>query len=118
MPENKDYLNVPDENGNVHISEEVLESIAIGAAREVDGVYNVAPANALPDFMKKVASRGVRITREEEKLVLDLCLVVNYGVVIPEMAAKVQCAVASSVEAMTGCSVQCVNVHVVGVHLN
>ncbi len=118
MPENKDYLNVPDENGNVHISEEVLESIAIGAAKEVEGVYNVAPANALPDFMKKVASRGVRIIREDEHLVVDLCLVVNYGVVIPEMAAKVQYAVASSVEEMTGCHVHCVNVHVVGVHLN
>ncbi len=118
MPENKDYLNVPDENGNVHISQEVLESITIGAAREVDGVCNVAPANALPDFMKKVASRGVRITGEEGALTIDLCLVVNYGVVIPEVAQKVQNSVASSIEAMTGCKVQCVNVHVVGVHLN
>ena len=96
MPENKDYLNVPDENGNVHISQEVLESITIGAAREVDGVCNVAPANALPDFMKKVASRGVRITGEEGALTIDLCLVVNYGVVIPEVAQKVQNSVASS----------------------
>lgn len=118
MPENKDYLNVPDANGNIHISEEVVESIAISAAKEVEGVYNVAPASALPDFMKKVASRGVRITSEEGAVALDICLVVEYGVVIPDAAAEVQKAVASSVEAMTGCQVHHVNVHVVGVHLN
>lgn len=118
MPENKDYLNVPDADGHIHISEEVAESIAISAAKEVEGVHNVAPASALPDFMKKVGSRGVRITREENNLALDICLVVEYGVVIPEVAVRVQAAVASAVESMTGCAVHHVNVHVVGVHLN
>lgn len=118
MPENKDYLNVPDANGNIHISEEVAESIAISAAKEVEGVYNVATASALPEFMKKAASRGVRITCEDGVVALDICLVVEYGVVIPEVAVEVQNAVASSIEAMTGCRVQHVNVHVVGVHLN
>lgn len=118
MPENKDYLNVPEADGHIHISEEVAESIAISAAKEVEGVHNVAPASALPDFMKKVSSRGVRITRDDGQIAIDLCLVVEYGVVIPEVAAKVQTAVIAAIESMTGCAVHHVNVHVVGVHLN
>ena len=117
MPENKDYLNVPEKNGNIHIAEDVVSAIAIGAAKETDGVHALAPANALPDFMKKAASRGVRVTAEEDGLVIDLFLVVDYGVVIPDVAAKVQNAVSASVEAMTGCGVSCVNVHVAGVHI-
>lgn len=118
MPENKDYLNMPDQNGNIHIAEEVVAAIAIGAAKETDGVHALAPANALPDFMKKAASRGVRVTAEEEGLVVDLFIVVDYGVVIPDVAAKVQAAVTSGVEGMTGCGVGRVNVHVVGVHID
>ena len=118
MSENKDYLNLPDQNGNVHIAEEVVAAIAIGAAKETEGVHAVASANALPDFMKKVASRGVRVTVKDEAMVVDLFLVVAYGVVIPDVAAKVQNAVSTAIESMTGYAVHHVNVHVVGVHLD
>ena len=118
MADNKEYLNLPQENGNIHIAEDVVAAIAIGAAKEVEGVHAVAPAGAMPDFMKKGATRGVRITVEEDGMSIDLFLVVEYGVVIPEVAEKVQHAVSSSVEAMTGRGVRSVNVHISGVHLN
>ncbi len=118
MSENKDYLNVPDENGNIHIAEDVVAAIAISTAKETEGVHAVAPANALPDFMKKAASRGVRVTMKDEAMIVDLFLVVEYGVVIPDVAAKVQNAVSTAIESMTGCGVHQVNVHVVGVHLD
>ena len=118
MPENKDYLNVPDQSGNVHIAEEVVSAIAIGAAKETEGVHAVAPANALPDFMMKAASRGVRVAMEGSNMIVDLFLVVEYGVVIPDVAAKVQNAVSTAIESMTGYAVHHVNVHVVGVHLD
>ena len=38
MPENKDYMTHPEELGCIHISEDVLASIASGAAVEVEGV--------------------------------------------------------------------------------
>ena len=37
MGENKDYMTHPDEMGCIHISEDVLASIAAGAAAEVEG---------------------------------------------------------------------------------
>ena len=48
-------------------------------------------------------------------LKLDLYLTVRYGTPIPEVAENAQKAVSSAVEAMTGCSVEAVNIHVGGV---
>ena len=50
-------------------------------------------------------------------LVLDVYLTVKFGTPIPEVAENAQKAVISAVEAMTGCSVGAVNVHVGGVTL-
>ena len=50
-------------------------------------------------------------------LTLDLYLTVEYGHAIPEVAENAQKAVASAVEAMTGCPVGTVNIHVGGVTL-
>ena len=50
-------------------------------------------------------------------LVLDLYLTVQYGYAIPEVAENAQRSVSSAIEAMTGCTVGAVNIHVGGVTL-
>lgn len=105
----KDYVTHPEEMGAIHISEEVLSAIAASAAAEIDGVAGLMNAG------KKGASRGVKITIGEEKTVVDIYLMVNYGQPIPAVAEKVQNAVVSSMAAMAGFPVQEVNVHVGGV---
>ena len=118
MAENKEYMHG---EGNLHIAEDVVMSIVIGAAKEIEGVFSVTPQANVSSYMKKGgknANRGVKITAGEDGLLsIDLNLTVNYGTVIPELAEKVQQAVASSVEAMTGCAVSAVNIHVGGVTL-
>ena len=111
MNENKEYIAHPDEMGTIHISEDVLASIAVSAAAEIDGVAGMMTAPG----GKKLGHRGVKITLEEDSAVVDIFLIVRYGQPIPDVAAKVQNAVASAVEAMAGLSVQAVNVHVGGV---
>ena len=119
MAENKEYMHG---EGNLHISEDVVTSIVIGAAKEIEGVFSVTPQANVSSYMKKGgknANRGVKITAGEDGLLsIDLNLTVNYGIVIPELAEKVQLAVASSVEAMTGSHVAAVNVNVIAVHLD
>ena len=112
MGENKEYLTHPEEVGCIHISEEVLATIAAGAAAEVEGVSGLMSQAA-----KKTPAKGVRLTVDEDGAAIDVYLMVCYGHAIPEVADKVQSAVASAVEAMTGFSVKAVNVHVGGVSL-
>ena len=124
MADNKEYMTLPEENGSINISEEVLAAIAVGAAREVEGISGMMTnlGGSVADLMssKKNAqkgTRGVRIDMTGAALVLDLYVTVQYGTAIPEVAENAQKAVSSAVEAMTGCPVEAVNIHVGGVTL-
>lgn len=109
---NENYITRADELGNIHISEDAISAIAASAASEIDGVAGLMNAGG-----KKGCGKGVKITITEERAVVDLYVMVNYGKPIPEIAAKVQEAVASAMEAMVGFTVQEVNVHVGGITL-
>lgn len=124
MADNKEYMTLPEENGSINISEEVIAAIAVGAVREVDGVSGMMSnlSGSVADLMTnkksaQKAARGVKIDMTGAALVLDLYLTVKYGVAIHEVAESAQKAVGAAVEAMTGCPVEAVNIHVGGVSL-
>ena len=124
MGESKEYMTLPEENGSINISEEVIAAIAVGAVREVEGVSGMMTAmgNSVTDLVKnrknaQKGTKGVKIDMTGTALALDLYLTVEYGHAIPEVAENAQKAVISAVEAMTGCSVGAVNIHVGGVTL-
>ena len=106
------------ENGNVNISDEVLETIATIATEEVDGVSGLS--GTLADdlgslFKKNNYNKGISIKVEEDKVIIDLNILVDFGVKIPDVSWTVQEAVKSSVENMTGLKVEEVNIHVEGI---
>jgi len=121
MGESKEYMTLPEENGSINIAEDVIAAIAVGAIRDVEGVSGMMSTmgGSVTDLMNKKNAqkglRGVRIDMTGAALVLDVYLTVQYGHPIPEVAENTQKAVASAVEAMTGCPVGTVNVHVGGV---
>ena len=110
MGENKDYITHTEELGCIHISEDVLAAVSAGAAAEVEGISGMMNMTT-----KKNAARGVRVSVENDCAVIDLYVMLRYGYAIPEVAEKIQGAVSSAIEAMTGFSVKAVNVHVGGV---
>ena len=124
MADSKEYMTLPEENGSINISEEVIAAIAVGAVREVEGVSGMMTSmgNSVTDLVNnrknaQKGAKGVKIDMTGTALVLDLYLTVQYGHAIPEVAENAQKAVSSAVEAMTGCPVEAVNIHVGGVTL-
>ena len=124
MGESKEYMTLPEENGSINISEEVIAAIAVGAVREVEGVSGMMTGmgGSITDLVNnrknaQKGTKGVKIDMTGTALTLDLYLTVEYGHAIPEVAENAQKAVASAVEAMTGCPVGTVNIHVGGVTL-
>ena len=76
MAENKGYMTLSDEQGSIHISEEVIAAIAVGAVREVEGVSGMMGnlGSSVADLVtnKKGAqknARGVKIEMTETGLV-------------------------------------------------
>ena len=110
MSESREYVSQPQENGAVHISEEVLASVARSAAMEVESVSGLTA--------RKGAPKGVRIViGEDNGISVDCFVLVKLGQNVLEAARDVQKAVESAVESVTGLTVAAVNVTVAGVAL-
>lgn len=104
---------------NLTISEDVIGIIAGIAAAEVEGVSGmtlgfVDGINQILGNSKKY-SKGVKIELDGNNVVINLYVIVKYGVRIPDVAFSIQNAVKSQVETMTGLNVQSVNINVQGV---
>ncbi len=119
MAEMREYISCPDELGTIHISEEVLAVTAAAAALDVEGVGGLA-ANLGSDIAellagKKNLSKGVRVAVAEDKVTVDISVLVRYGFSVQKSARAVQDGVADAIGNASGLTVEEVNVHVVGV---
>ena len=107
------------EKGNIKISGEVVATIAGIAASEINGVAGMCGtiAGGIAEFLgnKKNPSKGVKVEITDESTIIDLYIVVEYGIRIPDLAWELQENVKASVESMTGLNVEKVNIHVDGV---
>ena len=107
---------------NLTISEDVIGIIAGLAAAEVEGVSGmtlgfVDGINQILGNNKKY-SKGVKVELEGNDVIIDLFVIVRYGVKIPDVAFSIQNSVKNSVETMTGLNVKSVNINVQGVTLD
>ncbi len=115
MPETKERT----ELGELRIANEVVGVIAGLAATEVEGVAGISGglAGGIAEMLgRRNLSKGVKVEVGEEQAAIDLFVVVEYGVRIPDVAWKIQENVKRAIEGMTGLEVVEVNVHVQGVN--
>ena len=66
---------------------------------------------------KKNLAKGIKVEAENEKVKVDVNIIVEYGTRIPDIAFEIQNRVKKSIENMTGLKVTEVNVHVQGVSI-
>jgi len=121
----EEVVEIPVENvqeeriGNIKISVDVVATIAGIAANEIEGVAGMysSLAGGIADIFssKKSPSKGVKVEITENTAVIDLYIIVDYGIRIPELSWELQENVKNSVETMTGLNVEKVNIHVEGV---
>lgn len=121
MAEVKDYISQDHEGGSVHISTEVIASVAAMAATEVEGVCGLSASigTDLAEMLgKKNPSKGIRLTvGENDELSLECFINVRLGGNVMQIAKSVQDAVRNAVSSVTGLTVASVNVTVAGISL-
>ena len=110
------------DQGNTTVADSVVAKIAGIAAREVSGVHQMGTGAAralgaikemLPVGSNAPApTQGVTVEVGETDATIDLDLVVEYGVSIPDLSRSVRTNVIQRVEKMTGLSVTEVNISV------
>jgi uncharacterized alkaline shock family protein YloU len=104
--------------GTIRIADEVVGIVAGLAATEIPGVAGMSAGlvGGIAEMLgKKNLSKGVKVEVGEKEAAIDLYIIVEYGVRIPDVALKVQENVKQAIESMTGLDVVEVNIHIQGV---
>lgn len=108
-----------DKDGNISISPEVIATISAIAAKSVSGVSDMinSLSGGFAELLgKKNPGKGVKVAINGRDVKIDMYVVVEYGVKIPDVAWEIQGKVKNEVEAMTGLNVTAVNVNIEGVN--
>lgn len=112
-------LQLKTDKGKIEISKEVIVNIATKAALECYGVAGIPSASiseGISDLIKKESRKGVKVEIiDEERMVLELNIIVMYGTKISEVAHNVMEKVHYTMEDITGAKVEKVNIKVQGV---
>lgn len=107
------------ELGTVKIADEVVAVIAGLAATEVNGVAAMSGgiAGGIAEALgRRNLAKGVKVEVGAAETTIDIYIVANYGIRIPDVAWAIQENVKNAVEQMTGLRVLQVNVHVQGIN--
>ncbi|MFB6891968.1 Asp23/Gls24 family envelope stress response protein [Kitasatospora sp. NPDC056327] len=125
-PAGSDGAGATGERGRTALAVGVVEKIAGMAAREISGIHALgsglsrtfgAMRDRVPGGGRGGVGRGIKAEVGEKQTAIDIALVVEYGVVIPELARQVRENIIDAVERMTGLEVVEVNIAVNDVHL-
>lgn len=104
--------------GTIKIADDVVKVVAGLAAMDIKGVAGMSGgfAGGIAELLgRKNLSRGIKVEVGEKEAAIDLSVIIDYGVRIPDVAAQIQESVKSAVERMTGLIVVEANVNVQGV---
>ena len=108
--------------GSLRISKDVISTIATNAAREIDGVADIAPLTTnIKNWITKKQSAmpmPVSISLKDDIAVIDINIILRANVNIPEVCRNVQVDVKEAVQSMTAINVSKVNVTVADIRFD
>lgn len=107
--------------GAITFAEEVVATIAGLAAVSIQGTAGMSGGivGGIAEFLgKKNFAKGVKVDVTGNEVTVNLLVIAEYGVNIPEVCRKIQDVVINDVEKMTEYKVKSVNVHVQGIRVN
>ena len=107
--------------GTIKISDDVITACAAGAVSRIEGVSRLAAGftdNLSINILGiEPGGKGIKLSRDDDMISLDIYVIVEYGVRIPQLAWEIQSCVKKEIESITDEKVKEVNIHVQGVDL-
>ena len=107
--------------GHVEISPTAIARVASQAVLRSYGVVGMAAPNLASDIAASLTrdpTRGVEVRIEDEKLIIDLYVIIEYGTRISTVAQSLIDAVRYDVEKIVNIPVEQVNIHVQGLRVS
>ncbi|MDK2918335.1 MAG: hypothetical protein PWQ37_1068 [Candidatus Petromonas sp.] len=107
--------------GSVYISNDVISTIAGASAIECYGLVGMASKSAADGIVrllkKENLDKGVKIHIEDNSVIIDLYIIVQFGTKISVVANNIIEKVKYNVENQTGMTVKKVNINIEGVRV-
>lgn len=110
------------ENGLITITNEVIAAIAGGAAIECYGIVGMASRSQIKDGLAEILkkdnfSRGIVVRQKDNRLDIDMFIIVSYGTKISEIAHNVQAQVKYMLQQALGLEIDSINIFIQGVRV-
>ncbi|MBF4693687.1 Asp23/Gls24 family envelope stress response protein [Fusibacter ferrireducens] len=107
-------------HGKVNIADDVIGVISTIAASEIKGIKALNGTfqdDVLELIGKKNFNKGIQVEMNDNIILVELSVIVDYGTKIHEVAKEVQENVKLAIESMTGLEVAGVNVNIAGINI-
>lgn len=107
--------------GKIHVSPNAIATIASHATLQSYGVVGLASKNLAAGFAKSITkdpNRGVSVRYEDNKIDIEVYVIVQYGTRIASVAKSVANTIRYNVEKALGVRVNSIDVHVAGLRTN
>lgn len=115
-------IKTENEYGKIVMSTNVIARIAGTVASECYGVVGMAYRNKTDNIANLLKwesiTRGIKVSTEDDKISIDLHIIVEYGINIKVICDSIIKNVRYSVENMTGFKVGKVTIHIEGIRVD
>ena len=105
-------------NINLSVSEEVISTIVEKTVMSIPGIYDINGGiiDGISNMLGSKRVKGIKVDISEKTVLIDIYLIVEYGVKIPDIAWDVQDKVKKTLEEMLDMTVTAVNIHIQGIN--
>lgn len=110
-----------DSLGTIDIAPSTIATIASQAINQCYGVVGMSSknlVNGIANLLSRESKKGIEVSLENSQIVIDVYVIVEYGVRIRAVAESIQHTVKFHVEKALGLPVDAVNVYVQGLRMN
>lgn len=113
---------VPSENGAVRVHESVVSSIVRKTVLGIEGVVRFAGNSFVDNIAEFVGSkamqdRAISVEMGKGSVSIEIQVILQYGIYIPDVACNIQEAVRTQVQDLTGIPVESVSVFVMDIEM-
>jgi len=109
-------IKIKNDAGSLVINETVIAAIAGNAANKCAGI--ASSTTGANFWSRENLTKGIKIAGDNEKVIIDVSIVIDYGVKIGQVSENIMSAVAKQVKEFTGLEVEKVNILVEGIKVD
>jgi len=112
------------DKGNINISRLTVETIIHLVLKDIKGVV-VPKKPGLREFSNKInksaqeknegTSQEIKIEIKPDSIIINLFLIINYGIRIPDLTWEIQAKVKEKLKEIAGLDINIINIHINGI---